>query len=125
MMYRCLKEDLIYFENCVDFTFLFQEEERSEVYCSTIYTCGKYIVESNSTRPNDVGVEFYSNDRLGPMCRVPKLKAKSMQVNTMVYHSFGNIGPMLFTAVPKLVKSSISPESFKAKDTLQRKSISI
>ena len=23
MMYRCLKEDLIYFENCVDFTFLF------------------------------------------------------------------------------------------------------
>ena len=22
MMYRCLKEDLIYFENCVDFTFL-------------------------------------------------------------------------------------------------------
>ena len=22
VMYRCLKEDLIYFENCVDFTFL-------------------------------------------------------------------------------------------------------
>ena len=22
MMYRCLKEELIYFENCVDFTFL-------------------------------------------------------------------------------------------------------
>ena len=64
--------------------------------------------------PNDVGVEFYSNDRLGPMCRVPKLRAKSMQVNTMVYHSFGSMGPMLFNAVPKLVKSSISPESFKA-----------
>ena len=64
--------------------------------------------------PNDVGVEFYSNARLGPMCRVPKLRAKSMQVNTMVYHSFGSMGPMLFNAVPKLVKSSISPESFKA-----------
>ena len=24
VMYRCLKEDLIYFENCVDFTFLFR-----------------------------------------------------------------------------------------------------
>ena len=32
----------------------------------------------------------------------------------MVYHSFGSMGPMLFNAVPKLVKSSISPESFKA-----------
>ena len=25
-MFRCLKEDLIYFENCVDFTFLSDEE---------------------------------------------------------------------------------------------------
>ena len=40
--------------------------------------------------PNDVGVEFYSNDRLDPMCRVPKLRAKSLQV----YHSFGSMGPM-------------------------------
>ena len=61
-----------------------------------------------------MGVEFYSNERLGPMCRVPKLRAKSMQVNTMVYHSFGSMGLMLFNALPKLVKSSISPESFEA-----------
>ena len=64
--------------------------------------------------PNDVGVEFYLNDRLGPMCRVPKLRAKSMQVNTMVYHSFGSMGPMLFNAIPKQVKSSSSPDTFKA-----------
>ena len=47
------------------------------------------------------------------MCRVHK-RAKSIQVNTMVYHSFGSMGPILFNAVPTLVKSSISPESFKA-----------
>ena len=27
VMYRCLKEDLIYFENCVDFTFLLLTKE--------------------------------------------------------------------------------------------------
>ena len=29
VMYRCLKEDLIYFENCVDFTFLVTFVEKS------------------------------------------------------------------------------------------------
>ena len=40
----------------------------------------------------------------------------SVAMTAMVYHSFGSMGPMLFNAVPKLVKSSISPEfeSFKA-----------
>ena len=69
---------------------------------------------SSGIVPNDVGLNFYVNDRLGPMCRVPKLRAKSMKVNTMMYHSFGSMGPMLFNAVPKEVKSSSSPDSFKA-----------
>ena len=44
MMYRCLKEDLIYFENCVDFTFLFPNGQiatqvgvkRGERYTGTV-----------------------------------------------------------------------------------------
>ena len=32
-MYRCLKEDLIYFENCVDFTFLFENSSKAVSAC--------------------------------------------------------------------------------------------
>ena len=36
------------------------------------------------------------------------------QVNAMVYHSLCSMGPMLFNAIPKQVKSSSSPDTFKA-----------
>ena len=73
---------------------LMSVQRRRERYI-VLHIHGKFIVEY-VTVPNDVGVEFYSNDRWGLMCRVPKLRAKSMQVNTMVYHSFGSMGPVLF-----------------------------
>ena len=33
VMHRCLKEDLIYFENCVDFTFLFKNSSKAVSAC--------------------------------------------------------------------------------------------
>ena len=44
VMYRCLKEDLIYFENCVDFTFFFKRGDtvgfvRRSIRCDLLKTC--------------------------------------------------------------------------------------
>ena len=64
--------------------------------------------------PNDMGLEFYYNDRTGPMCRIPQLKGKMMRVRTLRHHSFSSMGPMLFNIVPRVVKESSSPDSFKA-----------
>ena len=40
VMYRCLKEELIYFENCVDFTFLL---------CYSLYSEEKVFIKTNET----------------------------------------------------------------------------
>ena len=64
--------------------------------------------------PNDVGVKFYWNDRLGLMCTVPKLTAKSMAVNTLKFNSFSSMGPMLFNSIPRMIKEEASLISFKS-----------
>ena len=63
--------------------------------------------------PNDVGIRFYWNDRLGPMSIVPKLNAKSKAIQTLQFNFFSSMGPMLFNIIPRVVKEAESVDSFK------------
>ena len=64
--------------------------------------------------PNDLGLIFSFNDRLGLRCTVPKQTSSSMAVNTLKYNSFSSMGPMLFNRIPKTVKDKTTIETFKS-----------
>ena len=63
--------------------------------------------------PNDVGLKFYWNDRLGMKCVVPKLPSKESFLKSLKFNSFSSIGPRLFNTLPQYVKESGSFLSFK------------
>ena len=63
---------------------------------------------------NDLGLEFHWNIRLGLLCVVPTLRAKSKAVQTLQFHSFSSMGPMLFNRIPCIIRESTSLSAFKA-----------
>jgi len=63
--------------------------------------------------PNDLGLVFQFNDRLGLRCLVPTLTSKSAAVNSLKDQSFTSMGPRLFNKIPREVKENDTLASFK------------
>ena len=55
--------------------------------------------------PNDLNIQFYWNDRLGPCAIIPNLKSKYCSINTLRFNSFACVGPKLFNMIPKSIKT--------------------
>ena len=63
--------------------------------------------------PNDIGLKFYSHQRLGPRCERPKLSSNQVHLNTLKHNSFSSVGPALFNTIPKEMKFKNNLEQFK------------
>ena len=70
MMYRCLKEDLIYFENCVDFTFLLK------IFGGVIasQTSGKLEKQQNQINPSVHVPQLHNQSQIKTKERLNSLK---------------------------------------------------
>ena len=68
----------------------------------------------NNLAPNDIGMQFYPNQRLGLMCKIPTLVKNSKSKHQKLYdQSFHVIGARLWNKIPKEVKEKESLNSFK------------
>ena len=68
-----------------------------------------------SLAPNNIGMEFYKNDRLGVRVRLPSLNHKTQRsVATAYDNSFGVKAGKLWNKLPKSVNSQPSLDRFKS-----------
>ena len=64
--------------------------------------------------PNDIGMEFSYNERLGRRAKLPKLYGRAKtSVKTLYDASFAFLGPKLWNALPKDANTQDNLESFK------------
>ena len=68
----------------------------------------------NNLVPNDIGVAFIPNDRLGPTCYRMPYKSSWQHLNTLRYNSFISKGSALFNILPKEIKLVDSMLLFKS-----------
>ena len=68
----------------------------------------------NSLVPNDIGIAFIPNGRLGPMCHRIPYKSTWQHLNTLRYNSFISKGAALFNIVPKEIKLQEQMVFFKS-----------
>ena len=90
---------------------LFSLQRRRERYM--IFHVWKTI---NGLVPNDIGLEFYENARLGTRCRIPPMKKTATQLAKSIYdNSFAVVAPKLWNIIPSTVISAPTLDCFKSR----------
>ena len=72
----------------------------------------------NGKCPNDIGIEFRAESRLGIQAKIPPMMKKSSQHNQTLYDgSFAVLGPSLWNVLPSSLHTITNQEQFKTKLT--------
>ena len=103
-------KDLNYWDRLKALIKLYSLQRRRERYC--IMHIWKML---NNLAPNDIGVLFRPNPRLGTVAAIPSLTSKRQHLNTLRDNSFSCLGPRLFNILPKTLKNIDSLSTFKNK----------
>ena len=70
---------------------------------------------SKQLSPNDIKFEFYNHIRLGLQCRRKNYPRCAASIQTTRFNSFSCLAPRLFNLIPKYIKESANPLTFKSR----------